>query len=71
MAIKTAIDKVIMYKLKKITIFSDSLSAIEGILSYYSKNPVVLEIQAALHKFGCLCTFLVKSGEISHQLNNL
>ena len=50
MAIKTAIDKVMIYKLKKITIFSDSLSAIEGIQSYYSKNPVVLEIQAALHK---------------------
>ena len=49
-AIKAAIDNVIKFKVKNVTIFSDSQSAIKGIESYYTKHPIVLEIQAALHK---------------------
>ena len=50
MAIKSALIKVIRLNLRKVVLYSDSLSAIEGINSFRFKNSIVLEIQAIIHQ---------------------
>ena len=49
-AIKNALIYIVKHNIKNIVIYSDSLSALEAIDSYSSKNSIVTEIKVLLNK---------------------